>query len=300
MGKFDEIWKETIEKLFEQFIYFYMPDLAVDVDFQKGYTFLDKEFQTIALKSKDTKRFMDKLIKVYLKNGQEHWILIHLEVQLGGYKDFAKRMFRYFYRIYDKYNRNIVSLAIFTGKSKTYPLSFNYDFYKTRIIHEYRCVKLADYEEDYLLNQDNIFALVTLAVNYSIKSKSDEELRYKFKSRLIRLMFSRGYSEEEIIDLFRFIEIMLEIKNENLNKLIYEEILKYQKEVNKMVVTKFEKIAMEKGKEAGIKKGMEKGRKGEKIEIAKELLIRGFSIEDISGITKLSLNEIKKIRIKDE
>jgi hypothetical protein len=39
MGQYDQIWKEIIENLFEKFIYFYMPDLALNIDFSKGYTF---------------------------------------------------------------------------------------------------------------------------------------------------------------------------------------------------------------------------------------------------------------------
>ncbi|MEQ8168446.1 MAG: hypothetical protein ABRQ38_06090 [Candidatus Eremiobacterota bacterium] len=71
MGKYDEAWKEVIENFFEQFMYFYIPDLAVDIDFNKGFTFLDKEFQTIAGQSEDTSREMDKLVKIYLKNNEE-------------------------------------------------------------------------------------------------------------------------------------------------------------------------------------------------------------------------------------
>ena len=60
------------------------------------------------------KKQIDKLVQVYLKDGSEKWILIHIEVQ--GYNDlnFPERMFKYFYyRIYDKYGKKIVALAIF-------------------------------------------------------------------------------------------------------------------------------------------------------------------------------------------
>mgnify|MGYP001010569371 FL=1 len=248
MATFDEIWKEIIEKLFKQFTCFYMPDLAIDIDFTEGYTFLEKELQTIAPKSKDTKRFVDKLVKVSLKNGQEQWIIVHLEVQFSKQKEFPERMFRYFYRIYDKYRQKIVSLAVFTGKSKSYPLKFQYDFYQTELAYKYRTVKLIDYEEEYLLSQTNPFALVTLAVKYGLESKSDEELRYKFKRKLIRLMFEQGYSEDEILEMFRFIEIILQLKDEKFKELIYEEIEKYQEVKNKMVITEFEKRAIKKGK----------------------------------------------------
>jgi predicted transposase/invertase (TIGR01784 family) len=294
MGQYDQIWKEIIENLFEKFMYFYMPDLAVDVDFSKGYTFLDKEFSAIEIKSEDSERFLDKLIKVYLKSGEEQWILIHTEVQFAKKSDFSERMFKYFYRVYDKYNRKIVSIAIFTGTSLSYQRSFDYNFYQTKLLYEYRSIKLVDYEEDYLLSQENPFALATLAVKYSIQSKTDEELRYKFKRKLIRLMNERGYTEKDIKNIFDFIEIMLELEDKQLNKLIYEEIKTYRKEEFNVIITQLEKVVRELGIEEGIEKGIEKG----KIEVAKKLLDKKFTLEEISEITELSVEKIKELKDK--
>ena len=230
MGKYDEVWKETIENLFEKFMFFYMPDLAANIDFSKGYEFLKQEFQTIEGKAKDTKRTVDKLIKVCLLNGEEQWILVHIEVQKAKKDDFSERMFRYFYRIYDKYNQKIVSLVIFTGESKSYPLKFDYNFYKTKLSYKYRSVKLTNYSERKLIKEKNPFALVTLAVKYSLKGKDDEEMRAKFTIKLIRLMKNRGYTDKDIISVFRFIDIMLEVKDIKLKKLIYEELQNFSKE----------------------------------------------------------------------
>ena len=215
MGKYDEIWKNVIEGIFEQFAYFYMPDLAEDIDFTKPYSFLDKEFSTIEIKSEDGTRYLDKLVKFYLKNGDEQWTLLHIDVQHASKTDFSTRMFKYFYRVFDKYNKKIVSQIIFTGRHN-YQKEFNYSFYNTELNYKYRSLRLIDYDEKYLLNNNNPFALVTLAVKYSLDSKNDEKLRYNFKRKLIRLMFNRGYSHKEIENLFKFIEIMLEISDENL------------------------------------------------------------------------------------
>jgi hypothetical protein len=61
--------------------------------------------------------------------------MVHLEVQHENEGFFAERMFRYFYRIYDKYNKKIVSLVVFTGDSKSYPLKFDYNLYKTELLY---------------------------------------------------------------------------------------------------------------------------------------------------------------------
>ena len=79
----DELWKKVIEDLFEDFLAFFMADLYKCVDLSKGYVFLDKEFAALFKDSKEKKRLPDRLVKVYLKDGSEQWILIHIEVRTG-------------------------------------------------------------------------------------------------------------------------------------------------------------------------------------------------------------------------
>lgn len=56
----------------------YSPELVAMADFSRGYSFLDKELQKISLPSRKGKKFVDKLVKVHLKNGEEKWILFHI------------------------------------------------------------------------------------------------------------------------------------------------------------------------------------------------------------------------------
>ena len=75
------------------------------------------------LSKKDLKgsKFVDKLVKVYLKNGSEQWLLVHIEVQSDEDEEFSLRMFRYFYRIFDRHGKPVVSLAIVTGPANWKP-----------------------------------------------------------------------------------------------------------------------------------------------------------------------------------
>ncbi len=91
----DSGWKEAIEKYFEEFLSFFFPAIRHEVNLECGYTFLDKELERVVRDAETGKRFADKLVKVYLRDGTEKWLLIHLEVQ--GYYDlgFEKRMYSY-------------------------------------------------------------------------------------------------------------------------------------------------------------------------------------------------------------
>ena len=81
MPKYDSAWKEVIENLFEDFLAFFFPEIFEDIDFSKGYAFLNKELASIVKDNKIGKRFADELVKVFLKDGSEKWLLIHIEVQ---------------------------------------------------------------------------------------------------------------------------------------------------------------------------------------------------------------------------
>ena len=53
---------------------------------------LDKELQPIVRQAKLGRRSVDKLVKVWLRDGEERWLRIHVEVQAWKGGDFPKRM----------------------------------------------------------------------------------------------------------------------------------------------------------------------------------------------------------------
>lgn len=92
----DILWKGILEDLFADFLRFFYTNADEIFDIDRGFEFLDKELEQLypGIDLKHPK-FVDKLVKVYRKSGEEEWLLIHIEVQ--GYDDgnFAHRMFTY-------------------------------------------------------------------------------------------------------------------------------------------------------------------------------------------------------------
>ncbi|MBF0398969.1 MAG: transposase, partial [Desulfobacterales bacterium] len=124
---YDSPWKDMIENYLKDFLYFFFPKVAENIDWEKGYKFLDNELRKVVRDAKLGKRLADKLIEVYLKDGSETWILIHIEVQGQKEIDFAERMFIYNTRIFNLHKRPVVSLAVLSDEhSKWKPKQYSY------------------------------------------------------------------------------------------------------------------------------------------------------------------------------
>lgn len=115
MTVYDSPWKETLEQYFQSFLGLIFPDIERDIDWSRGYEFLDKELQQIAPDAEHGQGEVDKLVKVWLKDGSENWLLLHIEVQAQEEGNFPLRMFVYNCRIVDRYNREVISVAVLGG-----------------------------------------------------------------------------------------------------------------------------------------------------------------------------------------
>lgn len=86
--------------------------LYKEIDWSKGYKTLDKELIKISKKAQIKNKVADKLAEVTLKTGEQINVHIHIEIQGKKESSFEKRMFIYYYRIFERYRKPIASLAI--------------------------------------------------------------------------------------------------------------------------------------------------------------------------------------------
>jgi len=91
---------------------FFFPVAASQIDWVKEYEFLDKELHQVLRDEDLGRRYADKLVNVWIENGQETFVLVHVEVQEQVDIGFSERMFVYNYRFYDRFRKPIVSLAV--------------------------------------------------------------------------------------------------------------------------------------------------------------------------------------------
>ena len=210
---FDGNWKEIITEFFEEFVQFFLPLLYPDIDFNRPFESLDTELTQIleALGSTD-KRIADKLIKVWLKDGTEKWILIHIEVQSYFEKLFSKRMYEMFSMILNRHKLPIVGIAIYTN-TKTPRLynRFTERNYGTSINYRFNAYRIMRQDEAKLLASDNIFALFVLANYYVNKTRKDLRKRLEYKEKMMELAIERHIPAEKMRRFFLFIDVIMKI-----------------------------------------------------------------------------------------
>lgn len=138
--KSDILWKVVIEEVFDDMLRFIFSDADEVYDMERVFEFLEKELAEMYPepdKAADT-RFADKLVKVFHRDGEEEWVLMHVEIQGDTSKrqEFSERMFRYFYRILDRYRKPVSAIAVFTGQDgKRMPCRFEYGYRSTRLMY---------------------------------------------------------------------------------------------------------------------------------------------------------------------
>ena len=111
---YDGAWKVSLDQYFKDFLALLFPAIHAEVDWSKGYVFLDSELAKITVDAKTGRRYADKLVKVHTLAGVEEWLLIHVEVQSSPEPQgvFARRMFTYWSRLMDYHQVDVVSLAV--------------------------------------------------------------------------------------------------------------------------------------------------------------------------------------------
>jgi hypothetical protein len=186
---------------------------------------------------------------VWLKNGIEKWALIHTDIQSQWEKNFAERMYIYNYRFYDRFRRHAASFAVLGDSSlKWKPDTFKKILWDCEVSFKFPVVKLADYKEQQaeLEKNDNPFAVVVLAHLKTKATASDNTQRRVEKLSIIKQLYLRGYSKQDIINLFRFIDWIMSLPEKEEN-IFWQELADYEKEGKMPYITSVERIGYNRG-----------------------------------------------------
>jgi len=255
---YDSPWKDILERYLADFLAFFFPQAHTEIDWAVGYTFLDKELQAVMRDAELGRRLADKLIQVWRRDGEEAWVLIHIEVQGQHEADFAERMFVYHYRLFDRYRRQVVSLAILSDERETWrPETFGYDLWGCELHFRFPTVKLLEYRTAWapLEASHNPFATVVMAHLTAQETRRDATARAQAKFALIRRLYELGYSRVAVIDLFHFIDWVMRLPDE-LDAAVWQQIQQLEEGKNMTYISSVERIGRAAGRAEGLIDGI--------------------------------------------
>lgn len=298
---FDAAWKTILEAFEKEVVELLFPELYDEVAWELGTESLDMELQEIQkdIFDKDSaeKIISDKIIKVRLKNNQSKILFIHVEVQSYSSEEntFGERMFRYFYRIWDKFRykyddkSEIVAAAIYTykgqrGKDKKYVYSLP-ELENEILTYNFKTIDIEKIELKNISNDNPLRLVFKMAKTLLEINPTDEDILEAKISLAEELAdYNKVKNEEQIKALVWFLEYLFLIQNDEFQKR-YEEFKNQKGGALKMTVDQIRERYCE-----------EKGEKRKAIEIAKEMLKDGEPIEKIMKYSKLTEDEIRELK----
>lgn len=198
-------------------------------------------------------------------------------------------MFVYNYRIFDRYDRPVVSLALLADQRSTWrPDSFGYELWGCKVGIEFPVVKVTDYADKWeeLEADPNPFAVCVMAHMKAQETHGNVEDRKHWKLYLARRLYEKGYQREDIIRLFRFIDWIMRLPEE-LEESFWQDIRQYEEEQTTPYITSVERI--------GIKKGIQQGMLEEARDMLMELLEERFELLSSSTVAQIKAIEEREV-----
>jgi len=256
---FDGPWKEALRLFFPDAIGLLAPELFARIDWSRPIDFLDKELAQLQPEGPGGENVVDLLARVSDVSGAVGFVLIHAEVQADPDGRIPERMFRYRYRAFDLFGLPIESVLILADTHPRFrPDHFEQSGIVSRLRLDFLPVKLLDFEARWaeLEASPNPFALFVMAHLKATRTRPDPERLY-WKTWLVRQLYDRGYSREQVLELFWLVDWLLRLPPE-LKQSFRAELGRIEEERQMKYVTSIEEMGREEGLQQGLQQGAEK------------------------------------------
>lgn len=208
----DSPWKEALDRYLEQALRLLFPEIHAQIDWTRRWQSLDGELQAVVRDAESGRRFADKVFRVYLRTGDEVWVVLHVEVQGEVDHRLPVRVRVYRQRLGDRYGVPVASLVVLADDDPRWrPTAFEEVVLDCRERLEFPTVKLLDFEarSSELMADPNPFALVVLAHLGSMRTRKRPHDRLDWRLTLLRALYDRGYEREDVLEVLRFLDWLL-------------------------------------------------------------------------------------------
>lgn len=256
-----------------EFIELFFPEVLNYLD-TENIEFLSQEIFTDVTSGE--KHQADMVVKARFQD-EESYFLINVEPFADDRGEFGRRMFRYFARLWEKYNLPVYPILVLSFK---YPLkrqssNFQISLPDLEVINfQYRVVQLNQMNWRDFVDRPNPVASALMS-----KMKIAKKDRVKVKAQCLRLLVSLSLNPAKMQMISGFVDTYLDLSP--LEEIEFEEeIRKFSQPIQEGVM-QITTSWMRQGLEQGIAQGLEQGIEREKVLIIR-LLKRKFGDEGIN------------------
>jgi predicted transposase/invertase (TIGR01784 family) len=292
----DSPWKDILEAYFPDFMEFFFPVAHTQIDWSRGFEFMDGELQQLTKEAETGRLYTDKLAKVYLLDGSEQFVLCHIEVQSQSEDDFGDRVFTYFARIRDKFGRRVASFAVLGDTNKGWkPHSHQEELFGCRLQFDFPMVKLLEYGQrrSELEASVNPFAHVVLAHLAAQSTRRNNKRRRQEKFVLTLRLYEKGYDRQDVINIFKFLDWVMTLPDD-LEAEFQKDLTAYEGEKKMPYITSVERMGVERGRQEGLQEGRQEGYR-EMVLSLLEAKIGGLPIDVQSRVEALSPELLREL-----
>jgi Domain of unknown function (DUF4351) len=256
---YDGAWKEALRRHLKEFIDRCFPRLAILIDWTFEPEWLDKEISQIIGRSGRRNQEVDMLFRVRLIDGRDQWILCHLEVQSSYEADFVSRIDLYNSGLKWLFQQEVLTLVILADlKAQWRPSEYRFELAGYGSDRRFPICKVLDHLESDWADDASLVVEVARAQIAALRTANDPELRFNAKTQLVRNLYSAGYNQNEVREIFRLVDWMMHLRSD-LDHRFKSELIAYEKELQMPYITSVERLAKEEGREEGWEKGLETG-----------------------------------------
>jgi predicted transposase YdaD len=248
----DALFKLVLTAFFREFIDLVAPDLAAALD-PAPPVFLDKE--SFADLFDPDRREADLVAQVRLRQ-HPATLLIHLEHQAQADAALDRRMFRYFARLYDRYDQPIYPIALCSYPRPRRPAADRHELraaQRTVLTFQYQVVQLNRMDWRAYLTTTNPAAMALMA-----RMRVAPEDRWRVKAACLRLLAGAPLTGAQRRLIGQFVDIYLPL-NAREEQALAAEVARLPgaaKEVVMELITSWER----KGRAEGLREGLREGR----------------------------------------
>ena len=231
-------------------------------------------------------------------------MLIHVENQAQRETAFNRRMFKYFSRLHQKYDKKVIPVAIFSHDSTAEePDTYTVDFPFLRVL-QFQYLKLHLKRENwrkYIKNNNPVAAALLAKMNHT----PPEALKVKVEIARMIANLQLDPARAALITVFSDTYIPLNDRR----RAEYHNLL--QKELNPVEVQRYMELTtsyhqrgraeglkegIKRGRAEGIKEGIKEGETKKALATARAALKKGLAEDVVVEITGLSREDVRKLR----